>query len=94
MQKSQLSTKPPPSVKAPPKVSVPAQKHQSMKVPKVELPPADKMSQQEIKAWAKAARNHNRQVLLKNGLEISPAGEVTINQEKAQQYEASLSLND
>lgn len=54
------------------------------------LPPAAKMSQAKIASWAKIAQNHNRAVILKNGMTIHPDGRTQVNQQKALEYEAQM----
>lgn len=42
----------------------------------IKVPPADKMTQRHVQAFAKAAAHHNARILLQNGLRISPDGTV------------------
>lgn len=62
----------------------------TQKPPKLTLLPAAEMTQRQIAVWQRIANNHNRRVVLKNGLTVEPTGEVTVNEKLAEQFAQSL----
>lgn len=59
-------------------------------IPKVILPPTDKMTIRQIAAWQRLAINHNKPLALINGLKIDATGALTVDEDMARSYDEKL----